>query len=66
MQSDTMRDLQFLFPEHKGKLWKQGQAGRSTGEQDPFLRRNGLMIHFSPVIKLAWLVIHVYLQYQIL
>lgn len=66
MQGDTMKDLQFSLYGHKVKQWKQDQAGWSTGEQDPFLLRNGLMIHFSAVIKLAWLVIHVYLQCQIL
>lgn len=66
MQSGTMRDLRFSHHGHKDKWWDQDQAGWSTGEQDPFLMRNRLMIHFSAVIKLAWLIIYVHLQYQIL
>lgn len=60
MQSVRTRDLQFSLHGHKDKQWEQDQAGWSTGEQDPFLIRNGLMIHFSAVIKLAWLVTRVF------
>lgn len=59
-QSGTATDSQFSLHGHKGKQWEQDQAGWSTGEQDPFLMRNGFMIHFSAVIKLAWSVTHVF------